>query len=247
MKGSSLVAVIVGAILASVVWQAARGPVSRGPAGGANSAIGDQTIYSVPVGASPVSGSPTAKVTIIEATDFQCPYCSKANTTIHQLQRAYGGDVRLAVKMNPLSFHKFAPLAAQAALAAHEQGKYFEMHDKLFDNQQSLGRESLEKYAQELGLDMERFRAALERQDVKDRIAADQALVTSLGAGGTPSFFINGRLVVGALPFEEFKKVIDEELEKANQALARGIAPEALYQELVKGGKTAPGARTSTP
>ena len=165
-------------------------------------------------------------------TDFQCPYCSRANTTMKQVKETYGDDVRIVVKQNPLSFHQHAHLAAQAALAAHEQGKYWEMHHKLFENTKALERPSLEKYAQELGLDLGRFKAALDSQKHKDQIDAEQRMAVSLGAGGTPSFFINGRKVVGAQPLERFKQVIDEELKKADALLAKGIKAEDLYAEV---------------
>jgi len=104
--------------------------------------------------------------------------------------------------------------AAEAALAANAQGKFWEMHDKLFANQQALDRPALERYAQELNLDMGRFRADLDSGKFKEEINEDVRLGDSVGAGGTPTFFINGRMVVGAQPFEQFKQIIDEELAK---------------------------------
>jgi protein-disulfide isomerase len=100
-------------------------------------------------------------------------------------------------------------------MAAHEQGKFWEMHDKLFANQRALDRASLEKYAQELGLDMGKFKQALDSDKFKAVLDADSAEGMRVGANGTPTFFINGRTFVGAQPFESFKKVIDEELKKA--------------------------------
>lgn len=105
--------------------------------------------------------------------------------------------------------------ASEAAMAAHAQGKFWEMHDKLFANQQAgLDRASLERYAQEIGLDMAKFRTDLDSGKHRAAIAEDQRLAQSVGATGTPTFFINGRLLVGAQPFEQFKQVIDEELAK---------------------------------
>ncbi len=105
-------------------------------------------------------------------------------------------------------------------MAANAQGKFWEMHDKLFANQRALDRASLEKYAQELGLNMDKFKAALDSNKFNAQIEADSAEGTRLGASGTPTFFINGRTVVGAQPVESFKRIIDEELKKAGGAVA---------------------------
>jgi protein-disulfide isomerase len=104
--------------------------------------------------------------------------------------------------------------AAEAGLAANAQGKFWEMHDKMFSNQQALDRPALERYAQELNLDMNKFRGDLDSHKYKDKIDEDVRLGDSVGAGGTPTFFINGRMIVGAQPFDAFKQIIDEELAK---------------------------------
>ncbi|MGI5861320.1 MAG: DsbA family protein [Myxococcales bacterium] len=252
MKGNLIVALVVGALLGFVLGRATKSPPKQQavaqvapqakpdapkPARGAED---PNAVYKIPAGNSPSTGPATAKVTIIEVTDFQCPYCARANTTMKQVKETYGDAVRIVVKQNPLSFHQQAHIAAQAALAAHEQGKYWEMHHKLFENSKALDRASLDKYAQELGLDMGRFKAALDSQKYKEQIDAEQRMVVSLGAGGTPSFFINGRKVVGAQPLERFKQVIDEELKKADALLAKGIKAEDVYAEIIKNGATRP-------
>jgi protein-disulfide isomerase len=135
--------------------------------------------------------------------------------TIKQIEEEYKGKVRIAFKHQPLPFHPNAKPAAMAAMAAAEQGKFWEMHDKLFGNQRALDRASLEKYAQELKLDMNKFKAALDNNKFSSQIEADSAEGMRVGANGTPTFFINGRTVVGAVPFDNFKRVIDEELKKA--------------------------------
>ena len=122
--------------------------------------------------------------------------------------------MRVAFKNHPLPFHNNAMAAAEAALAAHAQGKFWEMHDKMFANQQALDGPSLEKYAQEIGLDVGKFKAALDSNKFDAYITADSAEGMRVGANGTPTFFINGRQVVGAQPFEAFKNVIDQELAK---------------------------------
>jgi protein-disulfide isomerase len=162
----------------------------------------------------PVKGNPRAPVTIVEFSDFQCPFCGRVVPTMKQVEQTYGSQVRLVWKHQPLAMHPQALPAALAAEAAREQGRFWQMHDKLFQNQQALDPESLERYAKEVGLDLGRFRAAQQDPKLKARVEEDQALAARLGIGGTPSFMINGEKVVGALPFERFKEVIDGQLQK---------------------------------
>lgn len=183
----------------------------------------------------PVKGPKDAKVTIVEFTDYQCPFCSRANAVLPQIEKAYGKDVRIAVRHLPLSFHKDAHLASQAAFAAAEQGKFWEFHDLMFANQRELKREHLEKYAAEVGLNMNKFKAALDSGKFKARVDEEAAAAAKVGARGTPAFFINGKLVSGAQPFEKFKTVIDEELKRADEALKKGTPRNKLYETLAKG------------
>ncbi len=169
-------------------------------------------VYDVPVDGSICKGPANAKVTIMEFSEFQCPFCSRVLPTLKKIDEEYKGKVRVCFKHSPLPFHKDAPLASEAALAAGDQGKFWEMHDKLFGNQKALKRADLEKYAQELGLDMSKFKAALDSGAMKEQIKKDQDLGRKVGARGTPTFFINGKKLVGAQPFENFKKMIDEAL-----------------------------------
>jgi protein-disulfide isomerase len=178
-------------------------------------------VQKVDLGAAPVKGASDAPVTLVAFSDFECPFCSRAAATVKQLETEYPGKLRVAFKHQPLPRHPNARLAAAAAMAANEQGKFWEMHDKLFANQTSLDRASLEKYAQELGLDMGKFKAALDSNRFEDAIAQDSAQGTSLGATGTPTFFVNGRQIVGAKPIEVFRRVIDDELKKAGVASAQ--------------------------
>jgi protein-disulfide isomerase len=157
-------------------------------------------------------GPANAKVTIVEFSDFQCPFCSKVEPTLKQIRDAYPDSVRIVFKHNPLPFHKDANLAAQAAVEATKQGRFWEFHDKLFQNNKSLKREDLERHAQDLGLDLQRFRAALDTSAHTAQVQRDMSEAQSLGATGTPAFFVNGRFVSGAQPFERFKTLIDEEI-----------------------------------
>jgi len=185
---------------------------------------------------SPMQGPSTAKVTIVEWSDFQCPFCSKAVPTLKKIEETYGKDVRFVFRHQPLPFHSNAKLAAEASMAAHAQGKFWQFHDKLFANQAALDRASLEKYAGEIGLDVTKFKSALDNGTFRSRVEADAAAGATVGASGTPTFFINGRQVVGAMPFESFKPVIDDEIQKADKLLASGTTPENLYQALLEQG-----------
>src|SRR5437763_1839155 len=131
----------------------------------------------------------------------------------------YPKDVRVAFKNNPLPFHQNAMPAAQAAVAAAKQNKFWEMHDKVFANQQDLSREAFEKYAKELGLDVAKFKADMDSQDTKTRIASEMAEAAKYGARGTPAFFVNGRAFSGAQPYDNFKKMVDEEVAAADKAI----------------------------
>ena len=208
-------------------------------------------VYKVPVADSPSKGPADALVTIVAFSEFQCPFCSRVEPTLKQIEDTYGKDVRLVFKQNPLPFHNNAALASEAALAAHDQGKFWPMHDKLFANQQALARENLEAYAKELGLNAGKFKASLDTNKHKAVIDAEQQLARSLGAAGTPSFFINGRSLRGAQPFEAFKAVIDAELAKAKAMVAAGTPKGQVYAKISAGGATEPkfvaGANAPSP
>lgn len=171
-------------------------------------------VEDVQVGSSPVKGRAEAPVTVVVFTDYECPFCAKVEVTLRAIEAQYGRDVRVAWKNHPLPFHKDAQSAAKAALAAHEQGKFWEYHDALFAHQKELDRGSLERYAEDLGLDMARFRAAIDSERIAAQVAADAADASRLGVAGTPTFFVNGRRVVGARPLEDFRSAIDEALER---------------------------------
>lgn len=168
--------------------------------------------YSIDVKGSPSLGPEDAKIQVVEFSDFQCPFCGRVWPTLQKVREEYGDQVRLVFKHLPLRIHPKAPAAHAAAEAAHRQGQFWAMHDAIFANQRELSTEQYEKYAQEIGLDLEKFKADLASEDVKKRVDADSAEAAKLGVSGTPSFFINGRYLSGAQPYEEFKKRIDAEL-----------------------------------
>ena len=160
---------------------------------------------------SPSRGAPMAKVTVVEFSDFQCPHCAAAHPELARLLREFDGRVRLVYKYFPLSSHTRATAAAQAAEAARAQGKFWEMHDMLFEHQRELEDADIQKYATQLGLDMERFNRDLAAESNLKKVEADRALGVRLGIEATPSFFVDGR------PFRESPRnlaaYIKEELE----------------------------------
>ncbi len=210
----------------------------------------DPTVFKVPVEDSPVKGSPDALITVVEFSDYQCPFCSRAHTTVQKLEEEYGSKLRVVMKQNPLSFHPRAKPAAVAAMAAGEQGKYWEYHDKLFANAKALEDSDLEKYAKEIGLNMDKWKKDLGNSKYQQIIDRDQALAGQLGATGTPAFFINGRLLSGAQPIDNFRNLIDEELPKAEALVKGGIKPGQVYASIIEKGADqqarAPGAAASS-
>lgn len=160
----------------------------------------------------PVEGPNNAKVTIIEFSDFQCPFCGRFyQQTLPQIEEQYikTGKIKLVFRDFPLSFHQYAQKASEASECADEQGKFWEYHDKLFENQQALDVASLKQYAIDLGLDTEKFNSCLDNGEMTAEVQKDFQDGQSYGVSGTPTFFINGQKIVGAQPFSTFKRVID--------------------------------------
>jgi len=163
----------------------------------------------------PAQGGARALVTVVEFSDFQCPFCSRAVPVLKELEKALGKDVRVVWKHLPLSFHPNAMPAAIAAEAAREQGKFWEMHDKLFADQAAHSPATYEKYAKELGLDLARFQASMKAPATRARVEADAAAAATAGVTGTPTFVVNGDVVVGAGALRE---AADRQLGKARLA-----------------------------
>ncbi|BDG09206.1 thioredoxin domain-containing protein [Anaeromyxobacter paludicola] len=160
----------------------------------------------------PSKGPQGAPITIVEFSDYQCPYCSKAEGTVKQVLAEYGDKVRLVYRDYPLPFHDKAQKAAEAANCAADQGKYWEMHDKLFGQQESLDVAALKKAAGELKLDQGKFDKCLDSGEKAKEVAESKKAGEQAGVSGTPAFFVNGMLLSGALPYESFKTIIDSEL-----------------------------------
>ena len=200
-----------------------------------------KAVYRVPVDDTPLRGSPDALVTIVVASDFQCPFCKRVEPTLKALLDAFPGKVRLGWKHEPLAMHAKALPAAVVAEEARAQGgdaKFWEMHDKLFEISPALDRPDLEKAAKELGLNVAAVAKALDEGKYKDRILRDQALCQALGANSTPTLFVNGRKVVGALPLEQLKPIVEEEMRKAEALVRSGVAARDVYAKIQEKGAT---------
>jgi protein-disulfide isomerase len=173
----------------------------------------DPPRHVVEVGATdPANGDASAPVTIVEFSDYQCPFCARVTPTMAKIMETYRGKVRRIFKDFPLANHPQAPKAAEAARCAGDQGKYWEFHARLFDNQSALQIPQLKETASSLGLDRTRFDQCLDSGTWAAQVKADLAQGEKLGVNSTPTLYVNGRPVIGAQPFDQFKQVIDEEL-----------------------------------
>lgn len=161
----------------------------------------------------PTRGPANAKVTIIEFSDYQCPFCQRARSTVEKVLETYGDKVRYVLRDFPLSFHKEAFKAHEAAYCAGDQNKYWEMSELLFKNQKDLEVAKLKGYAKDLSLDMAKFDKCLDEDVYKERVQQGLVDGQSAGVSGTPAFFVNGIQLSGARPFSDFKKIIDEEID----------------------------------
>ena len=177
----------------------------------------DGSRITVPLGNDPVMGAKNPKVMIIGFSDYECPFCSKAETTIQSILTKYPDDVAFVFKDMPLTkMHPSAYASALAAECAKEQGKYWEYHKYLFDHQNELGIDKLKSYAQTLELNSEQFNDCLDSMRYKNEVDKDIVTAKQVGVSATPAFFINGRKLVGAYPEETFVKIIEEELKNKN-------------------------------
>ncbi len=210
-----------------------------------------KAVYKVPLkGNEPQKGPNDALVTIVEISDFECPFCGRVEPTIKQVQDKYGKDVRVVWMNNPLPFHKNAKGAANAALEAHAQKGdkgFWAMHNKMFANQKALTTDNLAKWAKEQGLNVSKFKKALADDKYGKTIQEQQALASSLGARGTPAFFINGRNLRGAQPLAAFTTVIDEEMTKAKALVAKGTPRAKVYETTIAKGETGPKTAPAKP
>lgn len=173
--------------------------------------------FDVDANEGPSLGPQNAPVTIVEFSEFQCPYCAQVQPALKRLKERYGDKIRIVFRNFPLPRHAEAPKAAEAASCADEQGKFWEMHDKLFANSSKLQVTDLKRYAVEIGLETDRFDQCLDTGKYTGKWRADARDGSIYGVSGTPAFFINGRMVAGAVPYEDFVLIIEEELQRAEK------------------------------
>ncbi|HSK78504.1 MAG TPA: thioredoxin domain-containing protein [Thermoanaerobaculia bacterium] len=162
----------------------------------------------------PSQGPANAPVTIVEFSDFQCPFCSRIIPTLNQVKEKYGDKVRIVFRQYPLPMHAEAQKAAEASLCANDQGKFWQLHDAMFANQGALKVDQLKAKAAELGLNAEAFNSCLDSSKYAAQVAADMKEGSAAGVSGTPAMFVNGRFINGAVPFEDVASVIDDELRR---------------------------------
>ncbi len=189
-------------------------------------------VVPVPLGSSPRLGPDDAPVTIVVFGDFECPFCARGNATLTSLRERYGDRLRIVHKHSPLAFHSHAFVAARASVAAHAQGKFWAFHDALYARNARFDEDDINGIAKKVGLDMKKFRKAMTGLELDRAIEQDLSLAMSLGVSGTPAFFINGRALSGAQPEIVFRLMIEEELQRAAAATARGVSGAELYETL---------------
>lgn len=187
----------------------------------------------IDINGTPTLGNPDAPVTIVEFTDFECPFCAIANKNIHEVMQRYPDKIRLVFKHYPLPIHAHADAAHRAAEAASLLGNFWDMYDFLFQNQQNLEQAVLEQYAEKIGLPMDRFKSLLDSDNVKNRIKADLSQGSSVQVNSTPSLFINGRRIKGAPTVDKLSHIVDEELIIADRYLKAGTPADDLYKTLI--------------
>ena len=182
-------------------------------------------------------GATEPLVTIITYSDFECPYCAEMVPVLERVLARYPDSVELRFRHNPMPMHEHAALAAEAAEEARAQGgdeAFWRMHDLLFANQEALSPQDILRYSRQIGVDLERMNVALRGRVHRERVQADAEDALRLGADGTPAFFINGRLLLGAYPFEDVARIVDEEIALAREALRRGVPRRELYAKVLE-------------
>lgn len=166
----------------------------------------------IPISGAPSKGPANAKITLVEFSDFQCPYCIRAVQHINALLKKYPNDVRFVYKQFPLDSHSQAALASKASLAAHAQGKFWELHDRMYANSRAINRANIMLWAKAIGLNMTSFTAALDSAAVKASVDRDLEDGSRAGVSGTPTIFINGKKYQGSLEPDVFFPIIANEL-----------------------------------
>ena len=194
-------------------------------------------VYSVDITGDPFAGAAEAKVTIVKASEYACPFCQRVEPTLEQLLKDYPGQIKIVYKdyiVHPNS----ATVPAHAACAAHEQGKFAEYNKAIWEH--AFGKDTTEpkmiELATNLKLNIDKFKADMASDKCKQGVANDQKMLSAVGVTGTPAFYINGRFLSGARPIEQFKALIDEELKKANALIGKdGVTASNYYDKAIVG------------
>jgi protein-disulfide isomerase len=178
----------------------------------ATASVSDERWQELVAGMPPGFGAPEASVVLVEFTDFQCPFCAQAAETMRRLKQDYAGKIRVVLRQFPLPFHPDARPAARAALAAHDQGRFWQYHDLLFANQSTLGSEALIGYAKQAGLSPDKFKAAAQGESTEERVEHDIELGRSVHVQGTPTMFLNKKRVADPIDYQKIAGAIDAAL-----------------------------------
>ena len=186
------------------------------------------------VGRDGVRGAAEPLVTIVEFSDFQCPFCGQAAQVLDEAAKTYPDDVRLVFRQFPLQMHPDAELGARAAIAAGRQNRFWAMHDRLFANRASMKEEDIEVHAKELGLDVDKFKADFASDEVKAQVEADKLAGRTLGVRGTPALFINGLFIGGAPKPEMLAQLIDRERKVAQRLIDAGAKRPEIYARIMR-------------
>jgi protein-disulfide isomerase len=219
----------------------------QGPQGPQPAQPDPNQVYKIELGSAPQLGPADAKVTLVLFSDFQCPFCGRLEPTLAALRAKYPSDLRIVWKQFPLPFHPNAGPAAEVAAEANAEGKFWAVHDELFKQQANLDRTHLMQIAADNGLDATKVGAAIDSKTYDAQIQADIKQGQQFGVQGTPSFFINGKFVVGALPVEQLQPKIDQAITDANAMIAKGTPQASLYDTLMKTAQTTLPAPSAAP
>jgi protein-disulfide isomerase len=194
----------------------------------------------------PIKGAAEPLVTIVEWSDFQCPFCGTLAQTLDELVKAYPDDVRLVFRQFPLAMHPDAELGARATLAAQRQGHFWAMHDRLFAHRTKMKRDDLLGHAKAIGLDVARFESDLDDPEIAKRLERDMAIGRRLGVRGTPAFFVNGLRFSGAMDPKKLEEIIEGEREHARALIEAGAQRREVYARIMRASRVA-GAPAPAP
>lgn len=246
-KGTAIVGFLMSFLAGMfLMWGIDRSGMEIAPETSASAGSVDHANAVIPVTKDdPSWGNADAPVTIVEISDFECPFCGKVNPTLKQLKAKYGPEkIRIVWKHHPLPFHKAARPAHEAAAAVMDLAgseAFWKFHDLAFANRKDLTTENFKKWAKESGVDAAKFEAALKDKKYAAKVDEDMAVARKIGANGTPAFRINGVELSGAQPVDAFAKIIDEQLAEAQKLVAAGTKPAEVYPILVaKNAKAGP-------